>query len=153
MFIVVRQRYYRYYFGFVCFALFPEPAVLPPETTPLPWLEDCDWPIPWLAVLPPPLPLPLPPCCAAALFPVFVWLCVFWLFPELLVLPPETTPLFWLEDCDWPIPWLAVLPPPLPLPLPPCCAAALLPVFVWLCVFGYFLNQLYCHQKLHHCFG
>ncbi len=84
------------------------------------------------AVLP---PLPLPPCCAAALFPVFVWLCVFALFPELVVLPPDTTPLFWLEDCDWPIPWLAVLPP---LPLPPCCPTALLPVLFWLCVFALF---------------
>ena len=128
-----------------------ESAVFPPETHCAFWLEDCDWPMPWLAVLPPPLPLPLPPCCPAALFPVFVWLCVFALFPEPAVLPPETTPLFWLEDCDWPMPWLAVLPPP--LPLPPLCAAALFPVFVWLWYLRYFLNQLCCHQKLLHYLG
>ncbi|MDF0680991.1 MAG: hypothetical protein P0116_08515 [Candidatus Nitrosocosmicus sp.] len=70
------------------FVLFPEPAVLPPDATPLPWLEVCDCPIPWLAELP---PLPLPPCCAAALFPVLVWLWLFELFQNHKL--PEATPL------------------------------------------------------------
>ena len=56
------------------------------------------------------------------------------LLHEFAVFPPDTHCAFWLEDCDWPIPWLAELPPPplpfpLPLPLPPCWAAALFPVF------------------------
>ncbi|WP_415312696.1 hypothetical protein [Candidatus Nitrosocosmicus sp. FF01] len=42
--------------------------------------------------------------------------------------PPATHCAFWLEVCDWPIPWLAELPP---LPLPPCWPTALLPVFAW----------------------
>ena len=46
---------------------FPEPAVLPPETTPLPWFEDCDWPMPQSDEFSPSSPLSslpssLPPC-------------------------------------------------------------------------------------------
>ncbi|MDF0680998.1 MAG: hypothetical protein P0116_08550 [Candidatus Nitrosocosmicus sp.] len=42
--------------------------------------------------------------------------------------PPATHCAFWFEVCDCPIPWLAELPP---LPLPPCCPTALLPLFAW----------------------
>src|SRR6187401_1682852 len=90
--------------------------------------------MPWLALLP---PLPVPPCCAAALFPLFAWFCAFKLLQETKVPVPDTQSAFWLEDCDWPMPWLAVLPPllPFPLPLPPCCANALFPLFAWFCAF------------------
>jgi hypothetical protein len=62
--------------------------------------------MPWLALLP---PLPVPPCCAAALFPLFAWFCAFKLLQETKVPVPDTHSAFWLEDCDWPMPWLAVL--------------------------------------------
>ncbi len=65
------QSYHRYHyhhfeqlhcflclFEFVYFGCFQNSYVLPPDATPLFWLEVCDWPIPWLAELP---PLPLPP--------------------------------------------------------------------------------------------
>ncbi|MDF0680989.1 MAG: hypothetical protein P0116_08505 [Candidatus Nitrosocosmicus sp.] len=108
--------------------MFPESTVLGPETTLLPWLEACDCPIPWLAELPP-LPLPVPPCCAKALLPLFTCFWKFSLSQDTIRSLPETHCAFWLEACDCPIPWLAELPP---LPLPPCCAAALFPVLVWL---------------------
>ena len=80
---------------------------------------------------PPLLPLsllsPLPPCCANALLPLFTWFWKVSLSQDTIESLLETHCAFWLEDCDWPMPWAAELPPP--LPLPPLWAAALFPLF------------------------
>ena len=80
------------------FALFPELEVLPPETTPLFWLEDCDWPMPWLAELPPAFASTL---LCYALFPLFFDFVHSLLHK--LNCPRHIA--FWLS-CDWPMPWL-----------------------------------------------
>ena len=74
--------------------LLPEPIVSAPDTTWLFWLEDCDWLMLCSAKFP-----PCPPC-ANALFPLFFWCWKLRLLHEMKVVPPDTHPAFWFDDCD-----------------------------------------------------